>query len=102
MATNQQQTQNQIQNVAKFVVKKEDQYITSYDNTHFWQFKILPTKKETHTCILRDLYIDLNKNVLPILKRIFKALGMKAPANSKKAYYVAALTEKLEFEPLTK
>lgn len=96
------QNQIQLQNIEKFVVKKEDQYLASYDNTHFWQFKILPTKKETHGCILRDLYVDLNKNVLPSLKRVFKALGMKAPTNSKKAFYVAALTEKLEFEPLSK
>ncbi len=97
---------NQIkpQNIEKFVVKKEDQYLASYpyDNTHLWQFKILPTTKEPHTCILRDLYVDLNKNVLPLLKRVFKALGMKAPANSKKAFYVAALTEKLEFEAFAK
>jgi hypothetical protein len=96
MATTQNQIQSQ--NIEKFVVKKEDQYMSCGD--HSWQFKILPTKKETYTCILRDLYVDLNKNVLPVLKRVFKALGMKAPSNSKKAFYVAALTEKLEFEPL--
>lgn len=89
-------TQNQ--NTQKFIVKKEDQYMA--DSERWWQFKIQPTTKQPHTCILRDLYIDLNKNVLPVLKRIFAALGLKAPAKSRKAYYVAALTEKLEFEPL--
>jgi len=77
--------------VTKLIIAKENQYLIKNENVKFFQFK----KKGM---IYRDIYCDIKKNNLEILKKLASITCISGYSKMKKEKLVNELNNILVFE----
>jgi hypothetical protein len=85
----------------KMIVPEEDQYTNSYNQNKYFRttFKIKPRAGAVATqVIIRDIHIDLHKNVKDVLIKLAVKCDISNPKSMKKIDLVNKLNQCIVFE----
>lgn len=73
--------------------KSDKQTFVEQNIEGFFSFRCKSMKGRKHVCVMRDVYIDLKKNTVDVLKKLAKAQGIPLFSKMKKKELVTSLNK---------